>query len=71
MAYQDPRFDKKGYWERRSSGLPGQGWTMPKRGYVSGHSSGGPSTKPVSVKAMRKNTKRARKALKLEGGLHA
>lgn len=54
-------FDKILYWKRRKDGLRGQGDKLNLRRGVA--IAAGPSTKPVSAKAIRKNSKRARKAV--------
>lgn len=60
-SYQDPRFDKKQYWYRRNNGWRGQ-YEVPAttiRHYTTNEF----NPKPVTKKAMLKNTKRARKEL--------
>jgi hypothetical protein len=55
-------FDKEEYRKRRKEGLRGQGDPLKPDNTISPVVT--PSTKPVSKKAIRKNTKRARKANK-------
>jgi hypothetical protein len=56
-------FDKKQYWQNRKEGKRGQGDAYdPYKNTVQHLDDHGISNKPVSKKAVLKNTKRARKA---------
>jgi hypothetical protein len=65
MAYQDPHFSKEAYWDFRNNSTPAQRSNlrrfMSKRGYGIAGQTAQVGGKPVSKKAMLKNTKRARK----------
>lgn len=58
--YQDPKFDKKQYWYRRNKGWRGQFDALVA---IRHHFSPPQVEKPLGAKAIRKNTKRARKEL--------
>lgn len=71
MSYQDPRFSKAAYWEWRNKSDPEQRRAVRRLQSKSGFALKSDmresgfipftSNKPVSKKALRKNTKRARK----------
>lgn len=69
MSYQDPHFSKEAYWEWRRNSTPQQRANLrrfqSKRGYGIVGQMASVGNKPVSKKALKKNTKKARKLQEL------
>lgn len=71
--YQDPNFDKKQYWKMRDEGTPAT--RRLQRVFAGGRyvvgvlSNPGQSNKPVTKKAILKNSKRARRGGTFTGGV--
>lgn len=70
MSYQDPHFSREAYWDFRNKSTPAQRANirrfMSPRGYSIVGVMAKVGNKPVSKKALRKNTKRARKLQELQ-----